>query len=239
MKQKKDIEETYQREDVARVFDADRKKYLFQRYKHKIEANFLKKTTFQLNKSKVKVLDVACGTGRMLPEMFKTGKDIEYHGLDSSNAMTSHLKKKAKSLGIDVNLKMGDATKLPYEDNSFDVVYTYHLTWHLPYELQKKMIREMIRVCKKDGYVVFDVLNENFIWEKFKDIFKLKKTDGIYKVNINDLKKLIGKHEYDIEKLSDFPIKNSVLYSFFNVFNVLRNFLPINLYHMIYFRVKK
>lgn len=44
MDQKKDIEKTYQREDIAKVFDGDRKKYLFQRYKHKIEANFIKKT---------------------------------------------------------------------------------------------------------------------------------------------------------------------------------------------------
>jgi len=239
MTQKKIIEETYQKEKIAKVFDKERKKYLFQRYKHKIESNFLKKTLDKFNKNKkIKVLDVACGTGRMLPELILSKRNIEYHGLDSSLAMTSHLKEKAKKLNFPVKVKIGDATKLPYKDNEFDIVYTYHLTWHLPENLQKKMILEMLRVTKKKGYLVFDVLNENFVWDKYKHLFGKKPTEGIHKVSVKKIKKMFKRYDHKIEKLSDFPVKNSFVHSIFNIVNLSRKILPRNMFHMIYFRVK-
>jgi ubiquinone/menaquinone biosynthesis C-methylase UbiE len=240
MTHKKEIEKLYQEKDVAEVFDANRKRYLFQRYKHKLEANFLKKTLASFNKKKkIKVLDVACGTGRMVPEIIRSGNNVDYYGLDSSKAMTSHLKEKAKKVNFPVNIKIGDATQLPYKDNNFDVCYTYHLTWHLPKELQIKMILEMLRVTKKGGYVVFDILNSNFVWEKYKHLFGKKKTGGIHKVDIKQIKTLLKEYNYDLEKLSDFPVKNSFLYSILNVANLSRKLLPKNLFHMIYFRVRK
>lgn len=240
MTHKKDIEILYQEKNVANIFDTDRKKHLFQRYKHKLESNFLKKTLNSFNKKKkIKVLDVACGTGRMLPEIISSGNDVDYYGLDSSKVMTSHLKEKAKKVNFPVNIKIGDAAQLPYKDNSFNVCYTYHLTWHLPEELQIKMILEMLRVTKRGGYVVFDVLNSNFVWEKYKHLFGKKKTSGIHKVDIKQIKNLLKDRSYVLEKLSDFPVKNSFLYSILNIANLSRKLLPENMFHMIYFRVRK
>jgi ubiquinone/menaquinone biosynthesis C-methylase UbiE len=240
MSQKKEIEKKYQERGMAKVFDDDRKKYPFDKYKHKLEANFLKKTITKFDKNKkIKILDVACGTGRMLSEVIRTNKNTEYNGLDSSEVMTSHLKEKAKKLKFPVNIKIGDATKLPYKDNTFDVTYTYHLTWHIPQNLQMKMISEMIRVTKKRGYVVFDVINENFIWDRYKWLFGKKPTKGIYKVNIKKIKQSLKRHKYEIDKLSDFPIKNSFWYSILNIANLSRKIFPKNMFHMIYFKVRK
>lgn len=134
---------------------------------------------------------------------------------------------------------MGDATDIPFEDNTFDLVYTYHVTWHLPQEVQKKIILEMFRVVKKEGYIVFDILNSNFLWEKIKTSFNLRKTQGIYKMSFAEVEDLFKNPDYSLEKLSDFPIKNAPIYSIFNLINKFRKILPLSLFHMIYFRVKK
>jgi len=240
MIQKNKIIKTYQNFDIAKNFDSERFGYSFQRYKHKIEDNFLRSSIKKYGgNKKLKILDVACGTGRMLKAIKESCPSAEYFGLDASKAMTKILKKRSKELNLKVNLKLGDATKMPFKDDTFDITYTYHLTWHLPQKLQRKIIKEMLRVTKKEGYILFDVLNENFLWEKIKKIFGKKPTEGIYKMNISKLKKSFKSKKYRIEKLSDFPIKNSALYSIANLINMLRKILPLSLFHMIYFRVKK
>jgi len=237
MDQKQKTIQTYQKRDVVGSFDSERSRYAFQRYKHRTEANFLKKAIKQLKQDKIKVLDIACGTGRMLPEVFSTGKDIEYVGLDTSKEMTNILKEKAKkiSVGKKVKIKIGDASKIPFKDNSFDVVYSFHLLWHLPKEDQEKIIKEMSRVCKKDGFFIFDILNKDFLWEKLKK----QKTEGIYKLSIKEIKNLFNNKNFEIEKLCDAPIKNFWLYKSFNLINSLRKILPINFYHMLYFVIRK
>ena len=237
MEQKEYIEDTYKENDVVEVFDKNRKRFLYQRYKHQIEADFLKQTIDKIP-GQVHVLDVACGTGRMFREI--GGMDnVVYYGIDTSEEMMSHLLKDATKMKRSALLSMGDATNLPYEDNTFDVVFTYHLTWHLPQDLQIKMIKEMMRVVKKDGYILFDILNKDFIWEKHKHLFGKKKLDTIYKMSFKDIEELLYGHEYEMEKLSDFPIKNSLIYSLANIVNLSRKILPTNMYHMLYFQVQK
>ena len=67
----------------------------------------------------------------------------------------------------------------------------------------------------------------------------MKKTEENHKLSITEVKKIIGNKKYKIEKISDFPIKNSFLYSILNLENKFRKILPTNLFHMIYFKIKK
>mgnify|MGYP000058194419 CR=1 FL=1 len=240
MNQKKNVAETYQEEDIASSFDKGRKEYSYQKYKHRIESDFLKKglSSFR-KKSDFKILDVACGTGRMLKTIATSTPHAKYIGLDTSKKMTQILKGKSEKLNFKIDLKIGDAAKLPFEDNFFDISFTYHLTWHLPQNLQKEIIKELTRVTKKDGYIIFDFLNENFLWEKIKKFVGRKPTEGIYKLDVSEVKKLFLNKHIIVEKLSDFPIKNSFLYSIANLINVFRRILPLPFFHMIYFKVKK
>lgn len=240
--QKQKIIDTYKKENVTKTFDCDRSGYAHLTYKHKIESNFLKKAISNISSGKVKILDVACGTGRMLPEIFKTKKQIEYVGLDTSNKMFSELKNKViySKNKKRIKLILSDAEKLPFKDNTFDVVYTYHFLWHIPKNHQETIIKEMLRVTKKEGIIILDILNKNFIWEKFKKYFGKEKSEGLYKQEISEVKKILGNiGDIEIEKLSDAIIKNDTLYNFFNLINELRIFLPSSFFHMIYFKIKK
>lgn len=241
MTEKSEIIQTYQKKEVVSTFDKERDLFAYQREKHKIEANLLIDSLKKLKQKEIKVLDVACGTGRMLPVIFSQDKEIDYTGLDTSDEMTSILLKKAKNLGVEkkMKLKIGDATKIPFKDESFDLVFSYHLLWHLPKEEQEKIIKEMIRVTKREGVVIFDILNENFIWEKIKKILGLKDTEGIHKLKLSEIRRIIGKQEYALERVNDAPIKNNFLYSLFSIINKTRKILPTNLFHMVYFQIKK
>lgn len=238
-KSKEETIYTYKNKKLVKSFDSERRKYLFQRHKHKTEADFLKKAIMEIGKNKIKILDVACGTGRMMPEVFSTGKDIEYYGLDTSKEMLGELKKRAKYIkGKKIFVKTGDATKIPFKKNSFDIVYSFHLLWHIEKKEQEKVIKEMLRVTKPKGFIIFDVLNKNFLWEKIKR-FLGKRTEGLYKINMKEAGKILGKKEIKTKKLSDAPIKNDFFYSIFNIVNKAEFLLPQSLYHMIYVRVKK
>lgn len=60
----------------------------------------------------------------------------------------------------------GDATKLQFEDNTFDIVVSFSTIEHIPdKELRKKALREIARVTKRNGYVVVTVPNRwNLRW---------------------------------------------------------------------------
>jgi len=240
--QKQKIIKTYQKKDNVELFDEKRDKYLFQKHKHKTEADFLKKTLREIKRGKIKILDVGCGTGRMLAEVFSIGKDIEYVGLDTSNLMTKHLKEKAKRLGVEkkIKVRIGNATRIPFKGEEFNVVFSYHLLWHIPIEDQEKIIKEMKRVCKKGGFIIFDILNKDFVWERLKWILKKEKLEELYKLNLKDAKEIAGEvKEIEIRKLSDAQIKNSSLYKMFNLINKSEKVLPKSFYHMIYLKIKK
>jgi ubiquinone/menaquinone biosynthesis C-methylase UbiE len=96
-----------------------------------------------------KVLEIGCGTGIILDRISKSAKDA--WGVDLSSGML----KKAKEKGL--NVKQANATKLPFEDDSFDVVYSVKVLAHIP-EI-KKVISEVHRVLRDDGVAVLEFYN--------------------------------------------------------------------------------
>jgi len=71
------------------------------------------------------VLEVAIGTGRNLPH-YRPG--IRLTAIDLSAGMLAKARGRARELGMDVDLRQGDAQALPFPDRSFDsVVCTFAL----------------------------------------------------------------------------------------------------------------
>jgi ubiquinone/menaquinone biosynthesis C-methylase UbiE len=65
------------------------------------------------------VLELAVGTGRNLPYY---PADVRLTGIELSAQMLEIGKKRAEELGRHVDLRIGDAQALPFEDQSFDTV---------------------------------------------------------------------------------------------------------------------
>ena len=102
-----------------------------------------------------KVLDLCCGTGKMIELECKTvGKNTIVIGLDFNREMINVGNKNlTESLAnYRFNLVQGDATQLPFEDNTFDSITIAFGLRNVPDK--RKAISEMYRVLKPGGKVV-------------------------------------------------------------------------------------
>lgn len=96
-----------------------------------------------------RVLDLGCGQGhtsRMLAEQFP-GAAVT--GLEYDHALVAYASSNAPAT---VRFEQGNAASLPYEDASFDFVFTRYLLVHLPDP--DATIREMLRVVRPGGFVM-------------------------------------------------------------------------------------
>ena len=62
---------------------------------------------------------MAIGTGRNLPHY---PADVSVTGIELSPAMLAIARQRAADLGVDVDLRTGDAHALPFDDAAFDTV---------------------------------------------------------------------------------------------------------------------
>ena len=95
------------------------------------------------------VLEVGCGTGLLLETI--SGFASRAVGVDLSPGMLEH----ARNRGLTV--EEASATKLPFEDNSFDVVCSFKVLAHVR-EIETAM-KEMLRVTRPGGTLVLEFYN--------------------------------------------------------------------------------
>ena len=119
-----------------------------------------------------KVLEVGCGTGLILKEIDK--KVSKAVGIDLSEGMLE----KARNRGLEVY--HAEASDMPFEDNSFDLVYSYKVLAHI--EAIEKTLYEIKRVLKTDGIAILEFYNRNSL----RTLIKKIKPSNIIAKNITD-----------------------------------------------------
>ena len=92
------------------------------------------------------VLEVAVGTGRNFP-FYPEG--VRLTGIDLSPVMLEIARKKADELGLDTDLREGDAQELPFPDASFDAVVCTLSLCNIPDD--RRAVAEMKRVLRPRG----------------------------------------------------------------------------------------
>lgn len=100
-----------------------------------------------------KVLDVGCGTGRMVYLLRKLGVDA--YGLEISKYIISRAGNDTQKY-----IKRGDILQLPFETNSFDLVTTFDVLEHISTDSLSKAISECNRVSRRQSlHKLFTVEN--------------------------------------------------------------------------------
>ena len=93
-----------------------------------------------------RVLEVAVGTGRNLG-LYPPG--VHLTGVDLSPAMLALARRRAADLGLDADLREGDAQALPFPDGSFDSVVCTLSLCAIPDDA--RAMAEMARVLRPGG----------------------------------------------------------------------------------------
>ena len=147
------------------------------------------------------VLEVGFGTGGDLHELSKFG--YKCTGLDKSRISVN----KAKENKLQFKVVYGDAESMPFDDNTFDVVFHQGVLEHFKNPI--KFIFEQWRVLKQGGLLVVDVPHK---WNLFTIYKKFKFYRGNWyggwerSFSANELKNLLHKNGFDILETSYYGI---------------------------------
>ncbi|MFH1746825.1 MAG: methyltransferase domain-containing protein [Planctomycetota bacterium] len=111
-----------------------------------------------------RLLDVGCGTGRLLTVLAEDSRAEALVGLDFSAPMVQRVQEKIDNHGLHNRLSIihGDAEHLPFDQASFDVITCCNSFHHYPH--QPAVIRGFHRVLKPGGMLILtDGFRDNVI----------------------------------------------------------------------------
>ncbi len=154
---------------------------------------------------KSKILDV--GSGPSMFPMYLSSLGNEVVSIDNDEVLMKYVcPKLAEWCETKVEYRIGDATKINFDDNTFDRVFCVSVLEHLEEEfgnrdqtnfhtknLDIKAINEMLRVLKPGGLLVMTV-----DWSENLEDHRSYKLDDIYNRMLKDYQKLLVKNEKPI-----------------------------------------
>lgn len=98
-------------------------------------------------------LEIGAGTGYFGINLALAGTIDDYTASDISPGMLDVLAKTAATLGVEAATVCSEAAELPFEDESFDIVFGHAILHHLP-DLDGAF-REFVRVLRPGGAIAF------------------------------------------------------------------------------------
>jgi|TARA_B100002003_G_C14113357_1_gene535481 methionine biosynthesis protein MetW len=112
-----------------------------------------------LSRSKgTKLLDVGCGVGTIAVEIQKRGFDV--HGIDFSSVAIEKSRKK----GINAVMCNLDEGGIPFDDNSFDIVWAGDIVEHVFDPIF--LLKEILRVVKNQGKILITTPNDVHLFRR-------------------------------------------------------------------------
>lgn len=103
------------------------------------------------------LLDVGCNWGRWTIAAARAG--WRPTGIDRAKKSVGAARRVAEQLGVDAEYVVGDARALPFEDGSFDAVFSYSVLQHLAKADVPQVVVEIRRVLRPGGLVWIEMPN--------------------------------------------------------------------------------
>ena len=134
-------------------------------------------------------LDFGCGDGNSDPFFRKYYPSSKYFGIDIS--LESIQVAKEKNIE-NTFFTYFDGTKIPFPDNSFDLVFTACVFHHIEFQYHENPLKEIYRVLKKNGkFYIFEQKPWNPITQKMVNTCPFDKDAVLLKPNYT--KKILQK----------------------------------------------
>lgn len=126
------------------------KKYEWGKYPPEEVIRVIARNFFKVSdRSKVSILEVGCGTGANI--WFLAREGFKSFGMDGSQVAVKRAQQRITKEKLSAQIIVGDATRLPYPDASFDAVLDVECIYSNSITDAKKIICEIFRVLKPGG----------------------------------------------------------------------------------------
>lgn len=130
------------------------------------------------------VLDIGCGAGMYALTFLKMGAS-NVAGIDISEDLIAEAKQNIEKHPFSAHFEVSSCTKLPFADNSFDLVFSGDVFEHLTEEYKRECIAEVYRVLKPSGKFTIKTpnllyLKGTLIIKRLKAILRLKNPFSIH-----------------------------------------------------------
>ena len=112
------------------------------------QSKLLNQSTIELG---YHVLDIGCGTATLTILIKENHPDAVVVGLDADPKVLEIAKKKAAKDNLDIRFDQGLSYQLPYDNESFDVIFSSLLFHHLNREKKIRTLKEVFRVLRSGG----------------------------------------------------------------------------------------
>lgn len=100
-------------------------------------------------RAQVKILEIGCGTGNNL--WFAAREGFQVTGIDGSSSAITLAKQRFSEEGLQGNFYVGDFTELPFDNDSFDLVFDRGSLTCCGISSAQKAVNDVKRVLHKDG----------------------------------------------------------------------------------------
>lgn len=137
-KTRKDYNKIAAHFSVTRVYPRQIMKYFVEKYA----------------RSGMKILDIGCGNGILFSLLKDLG--VNYLGIDISSELVVEAKKKFPK----ADFQVGDATKINFPQNNFDLIFAFAFLHHLPSrESREEFIKKIYSILKPGEYFICTAWN--------------------------------------------------------------------------------
>jgi len=138
------------------------------------------------------VLEVGCGAGVDLARFAKGGARVT--GVDLAASAIALARANFAQQGLEGTFEVADAERLPFADNSFDLVYAHGVVQYTANP--QKLVDECHRVLKPGGDAVFQVYNRvswlNLLSKLMKVGLEHDDAPVLLKFSIGEFRRLLG-----------------------------------------------
>lgn len=153
--------------------------------RRRIIASFVARICRNMNCEEPRILDVGCGTGANLEMLSQFGRA---EGVDVSPEALAF----CRARGLQ-NVRQSEAERLPYDDETFDLVTGLDVVEHLDDDVAG--LGEMRRVLRPGGYVLLFVPAFMFLWGVQDDISHHRR-----RYTLGSLQRVLREARFEIER---------------------------------------
>ncbi|HEU4386887.1 MAG TPA: methyltransferase domain-containing protein [Blastocatellia bacterium] len=147
---------------VARELEFGSREYFdtIDHYRYNIYSPWIKELIDFNGFAGKRLLEIGCGTGTDLVQFARGGASVI--GVDLTPRSIEIARRRFEVFGLSGDFAVGDAERLTFPDEAFDVVYSFGVLHHTPGT--EAAVDEIYRVLRKGGRAIVMLYNRSSLW---------------------------------------------------------------------------